>query len=382
MIKIVDRVKINPQMLKWARLDAGYTENNLPKHIKKNYKKWEQGSMLPTWNQLRILSHQYKRPTAFFFRNNPPKQDKINIIDYRKDDINKDYISPQLTLAIRDAKNKRKIYLELLNEMKYPVTNFTQNIKTKNTTKDIINNLRTLLNVTIDEQKTWIYNSSERKDYKHYNYLNQWKDNISNLGILIFEAKKINSNEMRALSLYYYIYPIIILNASNSVNDRIFSLIHELIHLFFKQNTICDFNNENNIESFCNKIAIDFLVPTNNLNQDKSLKNHSLYWEEYELNNLSNEYGVSKELILQKLLTLNKTNNEFINQKKIEWYQIKSKTNSGGSPVLNQVKYNGKLYSKLILTAYEENIISYSEFSKDMGLKLKHIINLEHYLFR
>jgi len=45
-------VKINPEALKWARIDSGYTYSNLPNKIKSKFPEWESGNVMPTWNQL------------------------------------------------------------------------------------------------------------------------------------------------------------------------------------------------------------------------------------------------------------------------------------------------------------------------------------------
>jgi len=49
---IMGCVKINPEALKWARIDSGYTYSNLPNKIKSKFPEWESGNVMPTWNQL------------------------------------------------------------------------------------------------------------------------------------------------------------------------------------------------------------------------------------------------------------------------------------------------------------------------------------------
>lgn len=376
------RVKINPRMLKWAREDAGYNYSNLPKNIKNKCEKWENGEVMPTWNQLCMLSNQYKRPSAFFFRKHPPSSKPLNIIEYRKNGSTEDK-SPKLTLGIRSAINKRRIFLELMDDMNITKKSFIDFKFNTTNSEEFAKKIRELLNVKLTEQKTWI-KSNNRKDNKHYNFLNHWKDKVSNLGILIFEVSKVEMTEMRALCIYQKEYPIILLNGKDSVNGRIFSLFHELTHLLMGESAICDFNEKNNKEYFCNKVSAEFLVPSEDLTSQIHV-NHSKEWEDEELEFFSNVYGVSKETILLRLLSLKKTSQKFYINKKEVWdlkiENSKKSKSGGGDPVKNQVKYNGRLYSELVLTAYLDNVISPIEFSEDMGLKLKHTENLESYLF-
>ena len=57
------RVKINPEALKWARIEAGYDYSNLPKKIKPKFNEWESGQTMPTWNQLCDISNYFKSLT-------------------------------------------------------------------------------------------------------------------------------------------------------------------------------------------------------------------------------------------------------------------------------------------------------------------------------
>lgn len=384
MSNMAYRVKVNPEMIKWARIDAGYDGTNLPKKLRKSYQDWESGKINPTWKQLRDLSNQYKRPSAFFFRTEPPEHETIELVEYRKMDPLNDKKSPNLTLGIRDVRNKRDVYIELLNDMRLTVKSFEEN--RFNSTDPLIfaKKIRSLLNISLEEQKSWIY-SNDRKDFDHYNYLNQWKECINGLGVLIFEISRVSKDEMRALCIYHDKYPIILLNGADPVNARIFSLFHELTHLMLGESAICDLDEKDSKEKFCNAVAGEFLVPSEDLIQKQEIMPHSGEWEDEELYYLSHEYGVSIEVMLLRLLFIEKTTQEFYNYKKREWDEKfkngSSGSSGGGSPVLNQVKYNGKLYSRLVFSALENKVIGPVEFSNYMGLRLKHLGNLENYLF-
>ena len=63
------RPVINPDIMEWARENAGFTNEYielLPEYIKKDYKYWENGDKYPAWNQLRKVSKKYNIPSAFF----------------------------------------------------------------------------------------------------------------------------------------------------------------------------------------------------------------------------------------------------------------------------------------------------------------------------
>lgn len=382
------RVKINPEALKWARIDAGYDYSNLPSKIKPKYEEWESGKTMPTWNQLCDVSNYFKRPSAFFFRKNLPEHLSLDFIEYRKlNDSNFQIKSPKLTLGIRESISKRDLYLELLEDMHYPKISFSKfRFNSKNAFK-LANHIRSILNVDLDEQKSWLYHNG-KKNTKHYNFINHWKDKIGEeLGILIFEIPYVSLNEMRALCIYFDEYPIIILNSADSPNARIFSLFHELTHLILGENAICDIDKTNSKEWLCNAVAAQFLIPQEDLLNNPIVKKNAFDdWTDKALSDLSDEYGVSKHSVLIRLISLNKAPQEIYGPFKRRWddaFEREKEKNSagGGNPVNNKVKYNGKLYSSLLFTAYETGILSSVDFSQGIGLKLKHVDELSERLF-
>ncbi|MBE6494693.1 MAG: ImmA/IrrE family metallo-endopeptidase [Methanosphaera stadtmanae] len=378
------RVKINPEVLKWARIDAGYTFQTLPIKLQKNFVEWESGTKNPTWNQLCDISNQFKRPTAFFFRKNPPKSEEIDFIEYRKKTLATETRSPQLSIALRQYNYKRKNYIELLEDMNFPKIIFSKYTQNDGSTEELAKYIRQILEISVETQKSWIFTKDNRKDYNHYNFLNKWKEQINKLGVLVFEVPRVSLDEMRALCIYYKEYPIILLNGADSVNGRIFSLFHELCHLILGDKAICDIHHDNSKEYLCNTVAAEILVPKNYLLNEKIVKDKiNNTWTDDELTRLSHIYGVSKETILLRLVNLHKTSSQFYLAKKEEWEKvnnIKQKKKGGGSPVKNQIKYNGKMYLDLFLTAYENNIITDVEFSEAVNLKLKHTEELANEL--
>ncbi|MDR0911907.1 MAG: ImmA/IrrE family metallo-endopeptidase [Methanobrevibacter sp.] len=384
---MVSRANINPEVLKWARIDAGYDESNLPKNLLKNYQKWENGSVKPTWNQLRELANQFKRPSAFFFRKEIPVVKKTSLIEYRQK--NNEFIhdkSPNLIYNIRLCENLRKNYIELMERMYSHQKSFKKyRVDFKDVT-EVSNHFRNILDLDLNEQKKWFVTDSGSHDFKHYNFLNNWKIALNNIGVLVFETERVSIDEMRALAIYHDNYPIIILNGADSVNSRIFSLFHELTHLILGESAICDLEDENKKEIFCNAVSGEFLVPFEDLNKTE-IKDISSNTDDNKIESIllkiSNIYGVSREVILRRTLDLNKISKEYYNSKKNEWNENYKKTdkNSGGNYLNNKLKYYGKEYSSLILSAYENKIISSVEFSDFMNLSIKHVPKLEHLIF-
>lgn len=376
--------KINKDMMYWARKYAGYTngyENELPKDIREKYESWESGEKFPTWIQLRNVSKKYKVPTAFFFMKNPPEYNLIpTLVNYRK--LNADSMyennSPYLIDNIHTSENRREIFIELSEDMDETIPTF-ERFEGEINKYNLSSFIREKLDVSLDTQKKWL-KKDNRKDKYHYNFLNNWKEVITEkMGVLIFETYDVDIEEMRGLCIYHDIVPIILLNGKDSVNGRIFSLFHELTHLLLGESAICGDDLERDIEVFCNAVSGEFLVPAKDLTKN-------LYNMPYDelLKDLSNLYGVSEHVILRRLLDLNKITKEDYDLKTDYDDFIpssnKSKDNRGNY-YRNKIKYNGRPFYSLVLSAYELGIINGSDFSKFTGLKVNQAPIIEEILY-
>ncbi|MDR0912237.1 MAG: ImmA/IrrE family metallo-endopeptidase [Methanobrevibacter sp.] len=389
---MVYKVKINPKMIRWAREDLGLSFHDLPKSLK-NAEKWEKGEILPTWNDLRNLSKKYKRPPVFYLMSEPPKEVENEIIEFRSPEKIEEY-STDLRLEIRKAKYRRNVFINLNAERGNNIPDFSKTVLSNFTSSDDYLNLakaiRSFINVSLDNQEHWIKNDDDKVKYDHSIFLYNWKEIFSNLGILVFESENVSENEMSGVSLYYDKCPIIILNGKNTPNRRIFTLFHELAHLSRKETAICDVDKYNKKEAFCNKVASEVLVPRETLTDDKVFfKNGNINYS-----GLSNSYGVSQQVIIYKLSDLGKITqsekehainlieNKNKNKKQKQMERNKKSTGGGMSKILKKKKYDGKPYSRFILNAYENNIISSSKFMRYLDIPVDKIDSLEEELFK
>lgn len=372
---MVYRVKANPQMIRWARENAGYELDELPQSLEKS-PLWESGELKPTWTDLRNLANKYKRPPIFYLMSEPPEDEDDHIIEFRSSEKVEEY-SPALRLELRKAKYRRNAFINLSNEMGFNLPDFSEKkINSKNSSV-FAKKLREILDVDIETQKKWIFNQKNIKKYNHSIFLYNWKEIVYKLGILVFETEDVLEDEMSGLSLYNDTCPVILLNGKNKPNRRIFTLIHELAHIFMGESTICDVDKYNKKESFCNKVAAAVLVPT-------PIKDEQIFYKKgtVKLGPLSHEYGVSKQTIVLRLYSLNKISKEFkeeqikiiesynAEQKRKEKERNKKSKGGGMSAIDKKKKYEGKPYSRFILNAYEHKIISSTKFMRYLNLSI------------
>ncbi len=387
MSKSVEAI-VTPEILKWARDTSGYNIDTIANKMKKSseiIKKWENGELKPTISQLRKLANYYKRPLAIFYLSELPETIKP-LADFRRIEIEEIYKEPvKLQYEIRRAIFRREAALELLTDLNEKPIEFMERISVKDDPSKVSKKIREFLIISADKQFGW-------KD--KYEALNNWITSVENLGIFVFQATGIDIDEMRGFSICEFPLPIIGLNIKDHPHARIFSLIHELVHIMLDVSGICDIYEGLNFrrheeydrhEIYCNKVAGLTLVPDNDLLMDDIVinKGSNKEWSDYEIGSLSKKYRVSREVILRRLLDVDKTSKRFYNSKRKDFlkfyddFKSKQETKRLVPPYRKVLSYNGVSFTNLVIDGYYRGVITSMDLSNYLNTNVKHLPKIE-----
>jgi Zn-dependent peptidase ImmA (M78 family)/DNA-binding XRE family transcriptional regulator len=380
---------VSPNILVWARDRLNLTLETAAEYTgvkPETLKSWEDGSAYPTVNQAKELAHKYKIPYVYFFLPTPPQNIKLpKGQNYRTiDNIPVTGQSVELTALLYDIVQRRDVMLDLYKDMETPLPTFRYFFNADTTgNEDIAAAIRRILDLPHEPIKL--------DDRQSFNYL---RAKLEEIGILVFQAVKIDTAEMRGLSVYYDTFPIIVVNRSDAYYARNFTLIHELSHLITKTAGIC---NETSlfakspiqIERRCNQIAALVLAPDNLLVNDTAVTQLIQNWEDYRVRNIANKYYISREVLISRLYSLKLITNDFYNEK-LQQY-IREYKNSHPSdvkpdgfirPETNTGSQFGKIYVRTILAAFSQELISPRDAVQFFnGLRLSHFDKLERWCF-
>jgi len=197
---------------------------------------------------------------------------------------------------------------------------------------------------------------------------------------------------MKGLSVYYSSYPIVAINNKDFERAKVFTLFHELAHLFRRSSSLCmiDFNERNDEEEkICDRIAAEILLPDSEF---RTITNR--FWNIYQewssvcLQEIGDKFGVSSVTVLRRLYELGnlsynayqqiytKLSGEFeANQEFIEQNR-KDKS----IPIKFYVRYlnqQGYLFPRAILNAHSRGAITYGEMCKTLNVNSKHVGDIE-----
>lgn len=379
------RVNINPAVLVWARETAGIVIEIAATRIgvkPERLHAWEQGELKPTVNQLRKCAALYKRPLATFYLGEPPR-DVGAVHDFRTlpESIG-EMNPPELIIEIRRAVVRRETAIQLIELSGGTAPVFSTTIDRQDNIQETADRIRDMLRIAIEDQFSW------KDDYQAFW---SWRSSIEHLGILVFQATRVDVGVMRGFSLSEKSLPVIVLNSSDYVRARIFTLLHELGHILLDEGGLCDLrephrarNYSERAEIYCNNLAGHVLVPDRALltkADDLGISQGHVPVDD-AVKSMSADFRVSRQVILRRLRAINRISHEFYARKIAEYEAMRnrrSKPSTGGPPPASlALSRNGLPFTRLVLQAYYGDWITAADVSNYLSVKLKHLTEIEH----
>jgi len=381
------KTAIKPSIMKWARESVGEDIEIVAEKLKveiQEIKNWESQESLIKISKLKKLAKIYKRPLAVFFLSKNPLEKLPN--DYRVLPENQTRPLSKLTkIAIREVQHYQSFAIELselLNtEYKYKRVGKSFDLNPENFAEQI----RSKINVTLKQQFELKNDSSA---------LLFWRNAIEDMGIFVFQMNA-PTEEIRGLSLIENNQSAIAMNNKDSIRARIFTIFHEFCHILLNDAGFCDLGEEDyssghikKIEKYCNHFAGAVLVPKHALLEHSLVKNIKENDERTHkaVRKIANDFKVSQEVILRRLLLFKKISRQYYLDKREELNKEykKAKRYKGKGLWLEQhlksVQERGITFSTMVLDARSKDLIAISDMTNYLGIKRKHLSNLEKYL--
>jgi Zn-dependent peptidase ImmA (M78 family)/transcriptional regulator with XRE-family HTH domain len=372
---------VNHKVLSWARSSLGLDKRVAARKLGISplvLERWEDGTEHPTIAKLKKIADVYKRPLAIFYLPTVPES-LDPIPDFRRLPQSKgNSLSPDAMLQIRRLYEKQRIAVELARSSGAFDWNFIGSVRLDDEHPERVGrDVRNMLGVG---DGNW------GSDYEAFN---AWRRAVESLGVMVFQIVRIAIDELRGFSIASDEYPAIALNRKDAPRPRIFTLIHEFCHILLGESGVCDIselngyqntNHSRHIEEFCNHAAGAALIPTRSLLQTSVVISHgdSPRWHPSELFELANQFKVSQEAILRRLLILEKTSHKFYEEWRANYSPPKiSKGGAPEKPFEKVVRTQGTNYVGLVLNALQNNTITATRASDYLEMKTQYLADLE-----
>lgn len=365
----VERIEIKKEIYHWALEESQkeYEEiiNRFPK-----IDAWIKGDNNPTFKQLQDFADFLKIPLGYLFLKEPPE---INIMEAEFRSINNQL--PNMSKNLQDTitamdmkRNWMSDYRKNLGWDKLLIIDqFNQQ---KNGT---IGHDASLAKELLGLKEDWY---TTVKDYgMAYNFL---KNKMEDKGILVMQngvvgnntRRKLEINEFRAFMLYDDIAPIIFINNNDSQGGKIFSLVHEFIHVLLGQENLFledELYSTKENERYINRLTGELLMPQAPIKGFWDKQNDPLI----QINNLARLLKVSETALAIKLKELKLIRQDTLDaviDKAMRYFDTNTNEGAGGGNFYNT--FNTRIsptFTKAVIISTETGDTNYTYAFRLLG---------------
>ena len=295
----MNRVPVQPTLLRWARERAGYDADALTGRFPR-LGEWERGEVQPTLRQVEAFAKATRTPIGLLFLEEPPIE-RVPIPDFRTiANVHVSHPSPGLLETVYLCQQRQDWYRNYAVSTREPALEFVGSATLEDDIVQTAATMRQVLGFDVAERRR----------------LATWADALRHcigqadaLGVLVMASGVVGSNnrrrleprEFRGFALVDPLAPLIFINGADTKAAQMFTLAHELAHLWLGQSAVSDTEArtapDQEVERWCNRVAAELLVPLvalrNELDERAGLRN--------ELQRLARHFKVSTLVILRRI---------------------------------------------------------------------------------
>ena len=343
----METLQISPNILRWAAEQRGLSLDALVDLLGTPSKHDDFAAGKLSIAQAEKLAKKTHIPFGYFFLDTPPVTAQRGLPDLRQLP-NHEPLSIDFSEVLNDVLRKQQWYQEYLQEQGVQKLDFVGKypFKTKIPAERVATDIQNTLGIT----------DQERKQCKNYSeFFTLFSTKAESIGILVFKNGIVKSSTRRGLSVNEFrgfaiadpLAPVIFINGKDSEAAWIFTLAHEIAHIWLGESGVSDLpakqqKSGNKLEVYCNCIAAELLTPK---------AQFLVAWEQttgQKFDVLSKAFKVSRLVIARRAFDLGKI--DWLTYQKIEESSRKQKTSKGGNPYRNYPVRNSKRLTRAIVS--------------------------------
>jgi Zn-dependent peptidase ImmA (M78 family) len=261
------RVDIRPEMLRWAIERSRFEEDAVVDKVPQ-LKDWLAGEAQPTLKQLEKFAKAVRVALGYLFLPEPPEE-KLPIPDFRTVEVRKlERPSPDLLDTIYTMQRRQDWLREDRIECEVDPLEFVGSAKLTDDPSAIGREMRLAVGLAdgwAARITTWELAVGElRRLIEELGVIAVINGVVGNNG-----HRKLDVEEFRGFALSDQYAPAIFVNGADAKSAQMFTLAHELAHLWLGQSALTDVGvqtkHSSKVETWCDRAAAEFLVPAQEL---------------------------------------------------------------------------------------------------------------------
>ncbi|MFT7772317.1 ImmA/IrrE family metallo-endopeptidase [Roseateles sp.] len=225
------------------------------------FQQWEEGDAQPTFRQAQHVASALHTPFGYLFLPEAPA-DEPALPDLRTvGGAPAGRPSVNLMETVQHALQRQAWFVEYLQEQGAEPLPFVGRFNTNSSVARVAQDIRDVLGVDIEQgQRNWEA------------YYRELIDASERAGVLVMRSgivgnnthRKLDVGEFRGFAISHSLAPVVFINSSDAPSARLFTLLHELAHIWLGSSGISNAapGNTRREEIVCNSVAGEFLAPS------------------------------------------------------------------------------------------------------------------------
>lgn len=357
-------------VLRWAADRACLSDAILEKRFRK-WPLWLTGEAQPTLKQLENFARLTHTPIGYFFLPEPPELE-LPVPDFR---TLRDEAMLEPSSALLDTlylcQQRQEWFRDYARMHGLPRLTFVGSVTLADQAEDVAEAMRQSLSLSIAERKglpTWM------------DALRQLIAKAEEAGVLVMASsivgsnshRKLNVDEFRGFALADDLAPLVFLNGADSKAAQMFTLAHELAHIWLDESGVSDPEAgnipEQGIEKWCNQVAAELLMPLDELRQVYEPGSSVAA----EIQRLARLFKVSTLVALRRLFDagfIDQTTMWQCYRKEVERIRGLERSSGGGDFYRTLGARTGKLFARAILSSTLEGQTLFQDAFRMLGVR-------------
>ena len=301
------RVPVQTELLHWALDRSGRSEEDAHSKFPK-FSAWLDGTSPATVRQLETFASWTRTPLGFLMLDSPP-EDRLGIPDFRTTKGQTLRPSPDLLETVQAMQRRQEWMQEFLTEEGHEPLAFVGEASMQDSPEDVAESMRNALGLS----DQWA-----RKETSWTAALRLLRQAIEAAEIMVVingvvgnnTHRRLKVNEFRGFALAAPIAPLIFVNGQDAKCAQMFTLAHELAHLWIGAEGVSNLDRlqpvGGDVEKFCNRVAAEFLVPVQEFKTEWQI----IATDPNRFDRLARTFKVSALVVARRALDLRFINRE------------------------------------------------------------------------
>jgi Zn-dependent peptidase ImmA (M78 family) len=364
------RMSVRPEMLEWALERADVSESSVEKKFPR-LPAWLAGDASPTLRQLQTFAATVHVPFGFLLLPEPPAEE-TPIPDFRtRRNEQHQAISPDLRDTIHACQLRQGWFRQFAMNHGFEPISYVGSVAVGDPVEQVAVTIRRAINFTMERRIA--FRSWEEA-------LRQLIDLIEAAGILVSingvvgadTHRKLDPDEFGGFALVDDYAPLIFVNAADTKAAQIFTIVHELAHIWAGESALSDSgvsrNPSESHEKWCNEVAAEVLVP-----RSRILSDFRGTADTEELERLAAAYRVSTLVILHRLFEIGKLEWEVFRDlyttelERVRTLAESRRASSGGNFYFTQPLRLGRRFARAVFLDTFEGGTAYGDAYRLLG---------------